>query len=452
VIPNVLVIGEPGSGKSVAAARDACEFPGAALVLDPHRDSLGRLVLEHATGNVLFDRLSDLDCVLGYELLKPSTHPDARKRAQQNERRARLFVEVMMRRRGGDIAASPLMEEWVMALLIGFLNQRTPKPVRIIPFGFLPGTEEFQSFFKDITLPEIQAKFQQLIGLKPRALRAEVGSATRLVDAIFRSPAFLPRCDASFDLGAFLQDCGKLVVERGDENEDVARTIMGGIILLVTDHCESRATPWPPVRIYLDECTNARTAGNFEERKAGETRKYGLSWYFMCQYPNFPNGPDGFFANCQRKETYRVGHYELARKLASMYVAGLPAGEETRANRIDAMTTSLMTLKPGWRWVTDRNGPCQEYVPMLESGWPDWPGLREAKLHERLCEIYARPEYRTFDGPSDGDPETPPSSPSSPDTPPRPSNSPAASSPAERWNFRRKKRTNGSHDSDGVGE
>ena len=43
MIPNVLAIGEPGSGKSVAAARDAVEFPGSVVVLDPHRDSLARL-------------------------------------------------------------------------------------------------------------------------------------------------------------------------------------------------------------------------------------------------------------------------------------------------------------------------------------------------------------------------------------------------------------------------
>ena len=119
-IPNVLRVGEPGSGKSQAAARTAVEFEGAVVVFDPHKDSLARLVVEHAGGEVLFDRLSDLTPTLGYELLKPSVHPDPVKRAQQNERRAKLFVEVMMRRRGGDAATSPLLEEWCLALLLFF--------------------------------------------------------------------------------------------------------------------------------------------------------------------------------------------------------------------------------------------------------------------------------------------------------------------------------------------
>jgi hypothetical protein len=121
--PNILSIGEPGSGKSVGAARDALQFPGAAVILDPHKDSLAALVLIHAQGNVLFDRISDLDYTLAYELLKPSRHPNPERRLQQNLHRARTFLEFLMRRRGGDAASMPLTEDWLMALLMLFLTQ-----------------------------------------------------------------------------------------------------------------------------------------------------------------------------------------------------------------------------------------------------------------------------------------------------------------------------------------
>src|SRR5947209_10886183 len=95
VIYNVLVIGEPGSGKSAAAARDALTFPGAVVILDPHRDSLAQLFLLHCgEGTVLFDRIPDLEHTLGYELRRPSAHPDSLRRAQQNQRRAEIFVEI----------------------------------------------------------------------------------------------------------------------------------------------------------------------------------------------------------------------------------------------------------------------------------------------------------------------------------------------------------------------
>lgn len=156
--------------------------------------------------------------------------------------------------------------------------------------------------------------------------------------------------------------------------------------------------------------------------------------------------------NCQRKESFRVGHYELARRLAAMFLAGLPADGDPRAARLDRLTTDLMNLDPGWRWVTDRAGARREYVPMLRSPWPDWGDLREHKLREKLCAIYSRAEYRTSGPPDTGGPGTPPCSPSSPDTPPPPSSSPAASSPAERWQARRRRPASGPPDSAAGGD
>src|SRR5205823_6225151 len=92
-IENVITVGEPGSGKSVGTARDVLSWTGSAVVLDPHKDSLGRLVLTHKTGNVLYDRLDDLAHPLGYGLLRPSRLADAARRAQQNLRRAQVFVD-----------------------------------------------------------------------------------------------------------------------------------------------------------------------------------------------------------------------------------------------------------------------------------------------------------------------------------------------------------------------
>src|SRR5205823_5638965 len=126
-------------------------------------------------------------------------------------------------------------------------------------------------------------------------------------------------------------------------------------------------------------------------------------WHFICQHPNFPNGSEGFFQNCQEKVFYRTGDYTLARKLAAFVVGGQARGEESRSSMVDAVASELMNFKPGWRYVVGPRGTRKEYVPMLENPWPDWPGLREAKLQEKLCQIYSRPEYRTHAAPSPGD-------------------------------------------------
>ena len=103
------------------------------------------------------------------------------------------------------VTAAPLTEEFLTALLLLFLFQSRPKSLRILPSGFLPESDEFRALVKDCTLPDVRAKFKALESLKPRSLRAEIGSAARVVNAIFRSPSFLARCDGGFNLSAFLQ-------------------------------------------------------------------------------------------------------------------------------------------------------------------------------------------------------------------------------------------------------
>lgn len=413
-------------------------FPGCIYVADPHKQSLAQLVLEHIRGVVLYDCLSDLKHPLRFDLLKPHSGRDPDEIAAKNHRTGQLFTEILMRRRTADISTMPLLEEWLSSLILLFLFQRRRKSLRILPFGFIPDSKEFESLVADCILPEIRAKFRSLAKLNPRALRAEVGSATRLINAIFRSPHFLARCDGEFDLDSFVKANGKLIVEKGDDvDDDATTTILSARTLALIDYAKSRPSPYPPIRIYLDESTNAKTAGKIEEKAAGETRKYGLSWYVMCQYPNFPGGPDGYFQNFPRKEIYRTSDRDLARKMAAIIASEHPNSEITRASQVDTITSEIMNLQPGWRFVTGPDGSrSPEYVVPLKNPWPNWPGLREAKLQEKLSCIYSRTEYQKRDEPTSAN-----SSP--PETPPPPK-SPEDSSPAVRWKRREKKPTDGS--------
>jgi hypothetical protein len=257
------------------------------------------------------------------------------------------------------------------------------------------------------------------------------------VNAVFRSPAFAARCRGGFDLGGFLQQKGKLIVERGEDiGDETMRTVMGAIVLLVIDHAKRRPRPYPPIRIYIDEATNARLVGSPELRGLAETNKNGLYWEFLVQNLDFPGGADAVLQNCVRHEWFGCPFHELARKAATDIVAGLAATDASRAERIASLTDEIMNLPPGWRWVRDPSGSRKEYVRLLENPWPDWPGLREAKLQEKLRCIYNRTEYRvpdeqTFENSSQ--PETPPSS-----------RSRDVSSPAKRLKQRAKKPADGS--------
>jgi hypothetical protein len=441
---NRLRLGATRQGKTLSAARDVVEATGeAAVILDPHKQSFAQAVLAHADGNVLYDCLSDLAHPLSFDLLAPSSHPDSGRRQMENMRRAESFVSVLLRRRDSDsLAGTPLMEEWVMAAIMLFLLQKARKPLTVLPHAFLPGSDEFAALVKDCTLPEIRHKFRQLEKLTPRALRAEVGSATRLVSAVFHSPAFQARCGGGFDLGRFLQDGGVLVVERGEDvGDDAMRTIMGAVIHLTIEHAKRRPSPYPPIRIYIDEATNAGLVGRQELRGIAETNKNGLYWDFLVQNLNFPGGADEVLQNCPRHEWFGCPNYDLARKAAADYVAGLPwDDEESRTKLVAKFAAEIMQLPPGWRCVRDPGGSRKEYVPLLKNPWPDWPGLREAKLEAKLRRIRARPEY--------GAPDTPTCTTSCADTPPPSSNSQDDSSPAERWRRKKGRPTDGSSNSD----
>lgn len=73
---NVLRIGSPGSGKTLATARSVAESDGAEVLDDPHKDSLAQEALSHTGGNILHAKLSDVAHTIGFELLAPSTNPD----------------------------------------------------------------------------------------------------------------------------------------------------------------------------------------------------------------------------------------------------------------------------------------------------------------------------------------------------------------------------------------
>jgi hypothetical protein len=147
-------------------------------------------------------------------------------------------------------------------------------------------------------------------------------------------------------------------------------------VLLTIEHAKRRPQPYPPIRIVIDEATNARLVGAPELRGLAETNKNGLFWEFLVQNLDFPGGSDAVLQNTLRHEWFGCPYHELARKAATDVVGGLPPSELSRAERIATVTDEIMSLAPGWRWVRDSSGARKEYVPLLKNPWPDWPGLR----------------------------------------------------------------------------
>ncbi len=68
-----------------------------------------------------------------------------------------------------------------MAAIMLYLFQAKPKPLTILPYAFMPGTDEFAILVRDCVLSDIRYKFRQLEKLSLRALRQK--SVRRLVSS-----------------------------------------------------------------------------------------------------------------------------------------------------------------------------------------------------------------------------------------------------------------------------
>jgi hypothetical protein len=451
---NVVRLGAPGSGKTISTASSVVaqaggaggvpHSDGAEIILDPHPDGLVQGLLPHLAGaNLLYENLSDVRHTLGFEMLVPSRNPDPALREAENQLAAEAFVELLVTRRGGDsLASAPLMEETVYACLLCYLNQRDHrgKTPDLIPFLLAPESEEFESMVSGCTVKSLRAKFRALQKLTPRGLRNEVASSSRLLNAVFRSPHFRPRCRGSFSLGRFLDDKGKLLVERGRGiGDDPMRVIMGAIIRLAWAHAEARASPLPTIRIRIDEATNGRLLTDKVLRGAAATNKWGLYWEFNLQRLDVADADD-LFQLCHRHEFFRCPNYDLARRAAADILTGLPRTEQSRAERLAEIADDLTNLAPGWHWVRDQAGSRKELSRILDHPYPNWGNLRREKDRCQLETIWARGEFTQAPLPSGGPNETP-SSTSAGGTPPSPTSSPESSSPADRWRRQGRKPT-----------
>ena len=281
-----------------------------------------------------------------------------------------------------------------MAVIQLYLAHPQRLPLTILPFGFMPGSDGFELLLGSCTNSEVVWKFEQLRKLTPRGLRAEIGSASRLINGVCRSPAFAVRCRGGFRFEEFLDAGGILIVERGDGvSEDAMRTMMGAIVIKVIEHAKKRKRPNPPIRITIDEANNAGLVRSHESKALAETQKYGLSLDILVQTPDFPREIyDNVMQNCLRKEWFGCASVEVARTAAQDIVGASYSGDESHAGRMHSLTAEFMNMKPGWRWAHDPFGVRKEYVPLLEDPWA-WPTLQHIKLQEKIARIYARPEY-----------------------------------------------------------
>jgi len=396
---NHFVCGSTRSGKSTGELQRLIELADrgdtAIVCIDPHLRSLGyRLLMQlEARGlshRILYDRLSDLRCVPGWNFLKPSAARNRLERRAENEERARAFADILCRRRGAKLATAPLTEEWVIAALLLYLEQdKMTIPLSLLQYAFQPQRDEFKHLVDNCRDRYIRDKFCDLASGGARS--GAVTPADRLIRGVLGSPAFAARCGKpTFDLGTFLNDCGILIVEGGslgNVSEDAQRTMMGAVVQQTINFVRNRQRATPRIVLALDEANNAHLVTESESSACAECQKMGLDLHILTQLLDFPSSQvtRGVLANCIRHEWFYNANADVARVAAA----------DLRCSKDDE-EINIRQLRTGERYVKDhidgRQRVWRERVPAPEEPW-GFPGLAEAKTDDALKRIQQRPEY-----------------------------------------------------------
>jgi len=339
---HVLIVGGSGSGKSTAEIKalveEADENKSAIICIDPHgpmaRELFAHLCDRGHRHRVLYDRLADLDRVLKWDFLYPSTAKHPRERQGENETRCERFAEILLRRRGqGSAATSPSIEEWLLAALNLYIYQQNRRPLADIRFAFLFDHPTFQSMFDGCTDEETRYKFQKVIDERGKSFEA----AKRLIDSVCKSAAFQVRTEHSggFNFEHHLNNRGIIIVEGGEGgalSPNAMKTMMGAIILKSLSFLSERKRKKPDLVLCLDEVNNYDLVGEagHEVKALATHRKYGLAMHIMTQRLDFPPGiTDGVMTNCDTKIYMRSPHVKTANQLG----ADLGGGYETQGTK-----------------------------------------------------------------------------------------------------------------------
>jgi hypothetical protein len=299
---HCLIVGAPGSGKSTFELKrlveEADRGETAIICQDPHQNSLSgplfvALCERGHRSRILYDRLSDVDRVLKWDLLSPSTATCPRQRRGENQTACDQFAEVLLRRRGKDSAAdAPSTEEWLLAALNLYIRQRHRRPLADIRYAFNFGHPTFESMLEGCEDADVRCKFEEIRDSRQTPYKP----AERLIAGVCRSPAFQVRTEHAegFDFARHLDKKGIIIVEGGEGgalSADAMRTMMGAILLKTLNYIRDRKRERPGVRVALDEANNANLIGQagHEVRALAELRKYGLGMDIMVQLLDFPS-------------------------------------------------------------------------------------------------------------------------------------------------------------------
>lgn len=187
----------------------------ALLMVDPP----GRMVRKaaycctHLGIDFLYEEVSETKNTLGYDYSGWSTNPDPEQReAENNELKTERIALYMQHRGVMDDRGNPIISEGLNDAMDLSIHQLTPKPIWKLDGCFERLSENHKLWLDGCTNKNLRMNFQMYGRLRPRDWEFKCAPAARILRKFGRMPAFRARCVQTFDMAAFFNRGGALLV------------------------------------------------------------------------------------------------------------------------------------------------------------------------------------------------------------------------------------------------
>ena len=291
VLANVLLVGVPGSGKSTAASMmilDALASGKWVLLCDGHGDLARSVVVAldmiNFNRHTIYDKLSIVSRVVGWNPLVFSTHENKLERRKEDDTAIRGFLDIIARTRGiRGLLGNPLIAEFSVGALRLVARQidTVHKRLKLAMFALLPGTLGHKILCDGCDDPLLAEKFRRLPKLHSPTYRREVSPAERFLATIFEDPVFAPRMEGAFQPEALFDTGGFWAIDASEIAKDSATLYQGAAIQRAIAY--AKRTRKPGV-IVIDEAVNFNLLGDYELEALNEARKFNLVFVIGIQW------------------------------------------------------------------------------------------------------------------------------------------------------------------------
>ncbi len=238
----------------------------------------------------LLDKLDKTTHGLGFPFCPPSLNSDPDQQEAENRQTISETNAAVVRSEGKlDTTKNHMIHRGLSDAFLLLIYQRTPVPFYLLKDCFNGDTDNAQYLLRNCTNPEIVLRFEYYHALRGQQRQFEVGPAERRLIEICGCPQLRKRCQATFDLEAFINGGGIALFDGSSLNNlsrQDAALIMGMVLLLLIALARSGRLKRRLV-IVIDEGLNAGIIDANITRALKEAGKWGIEFHLITQSPLF---------------------------------------------------------------------------------------------------------------------------------------------------------------------